>query len=166
MTYIEKLKDPRWQRKRLEILNRDDFTCQMCDDKETMLHVHHTYYENGLEPWEYPNESLRTLCSNCHKYETIDLKEASQELILILKKRGMYSCDIRSLSMAFESCPIEIDQIYEIFFNFLIYPHVSGRVISLYDEIRLERKNSFKNISIDSPFNAMTKKSNKDGENA
>lgn len=31
--YSQKLLDPRWQRKRLEILQRDDFTCQVCSDK-------------------------------------------------------------------------------------------------------------------------------------
>jgi len=28
LTYSEKLKDPRWQKKRLEILSRDNFTCE------------------------------------------------------------------------------------------------------------------------------------------
>ena len=33
MGYSEKLKDPRWQKKRLEILERDNFRCQYCGDK-------------------------------------------------------------------------------------------------------------------------------------
>lgn len=32
MTYSQKLRDPRWQKKRLEILERDSFTCQHCHD--------------------------------------------------------------------------------------------------------------------------------------
>lgn len=66
MTYAEKLKDPRWQRKRLEILNRDSFACRECGDGTLPLHVHHGYYESGLAPWEYPDESLRTVCEECH----------------------------------------------------------------------------------------------------
>lgn len=31
------------------------------------LHIHHTYYQEGLLPWEYPNESLQTLCWHCHE---------------------------------------------------------------------------------------------------
>lgn len=31
------------------------------------LHVHHSYYQIGLKPWEYPLESLTTLCADCHK---------------------------------------------------------------------------------------------------
>ncbi len=30
------------------------------------LHVHHTYYQHNKMPWEYPDESLQTLCINCH----------------------------------------------------------------------------------------------------
>lgn len=31
------------------------------------LHIHHTYYQYGLYPWQYPSESLQTLCWNCHE---------------------------------------------------------------------------------------------------
>ena len=30
------------------------------------LHVHHTYYILSHKPWEYPDASLETLCSECH----------------------------------------------------------------------------------------------------
>jgi hypothetical protein len=65
-SYSEKLKDPRWQKKRLEILNRDDFKCLVCGDGSETLHVHHKRYEKGCEPWDYPNEELCTLCETCH----------------------------------------------------------------------------------------------------
>lgn len=52
--YSEKLKDPRWQKKRLEIMARDFFTCQMCQCKDNTLHVHHRHYIGGREPWDYP----------------------------------------------------------------------------------------------------------------
>jgi hypothetical protein len=66
MTYSEKLKDPRWQKMRLEIFERDNWRCVECKDHETSLHVHHAYYTRGLNPWEYPRESLSTLCEDCH----------------------------------------------------------------------------------------------------
>jgi hypothetical protein len=31
------------------------------------MHVHHTYYQEGLNPWEYPKKSLQTLCWDCHE---------------------------------------------------------------------------------------------------
>ena len=38
-TYLEKLKDPRWQKKRLEILERDGWKCMACGEKEKTLRV-------------------------------------------------------------------------------------------------------------------------------
>lgn len=65
-TYSEKLKNPLWQKKRLEILNRDNFTCVLCSDTETELHVHHKEYKWGNKPWEYDNDNFLTLCKRCH----------------------------------------------------------------------------------------------------
>ena len=64
MTYTEKLKDPRWQKKRLQIMSRDNFTCQLCGSDKNTLHVHHKSY-NG-DPWESENNDLITLCEDCH----------------------------------------------------------------------------------------------------
>jgi 5-methylcytosine-specific restriction endonuclease McrA len=65
-TYAEKLKDPRWQRKRLEIMDRDRFTCTECGDAAKTLHVHHTNYEAGKQPWEHDAANMTTLCESCH----------------------------------------------------------------------------------------------------
>lgn len=65
MTYAEKLKDPRWQRKRLEVFNRDNFTCRDCGVKDKPLHVHHCHYEKG-DPWKTHSDFLLTLCEDCH----------------------------------------------------------------------------------------------------
>jgi hypothetical protein len=67
MNYSEKLKDPRWQKKRLEILERDGWKCRACGDTETTLHVHHIFYLPKKEPWEIPNGFLITFCEGCHK---------------------------------------------------------------------------------------------------
>jgi len=56
---------PKWQKKRLEILERDNWTCLACGDSESPLHVHHFKYTG--KPWEAPNEHLHTYCGNCHK---------------------------------------------------------------------------------------------------
>ena len=77
MTYSEKLRDPRWQKLRLEIMGRDEFRCRLCRSKEKTLNVHHSYYSKGANPWDYPNDSLVTVCEGCHK-----LMESRRELIL------------------------------------------------------------------------------------
>ena len=62
--YGELLKDPRWQRKRLGILNRDHWTCQCCGTTTIELQVHHLRY--GVLPWEIEDKWLVTLCFECH----------------------------------------------------------------------------------------------------
>ena len=57
-------KDPRWQKRRLEIMERDGFQCVVCGDKETELHVHHKRYKG--QPWEAEDDDMQTLCIHCH----------------------------------------------------------------------------------------------------
>ena len=64
--YSKKLQHPKWQKKRLRILERDCWTCQICKDTDSPLHVHHRWYEKNREPWDYPDEALTTLCEKCH----------------------------------------------------------------------------------------------------
>lgn len=66
MTYSEKLKDPRWQKRRLEIMERDKWRCVHCADDKKTLAVHHTIYHKDAEPWEYEDAELITLCDDCH----------------------------------------------------------------------------------------------------
>ncbi len=73
-TYAKKLLDPRWQKKRLEVLQRDNWTCQICLDKKTTLHVHHKRYTKNKNPWEYDLSLLVTLCKDCHEEESEKIK--------------------------------------------------------------------------------------------
>jgi 5-methylcytosine-specific restriction endonuclease McrA len=45
------------------------------------LHVHHTYYQIDKLPWQYPDESLQTLCRSCHEKvhdeEVIPVRDAN-----------------------------------------------------------------------------------------
>ena len=67
-TYWELLKHPNWQKKRLEVLEAHKFECQECGENDVTLHVHHSYYEKGCKPWEYPSDSLWCLCEKCHSH--------------------------------------------------------------------------------------------------
>lgn len=67
-TYSEKLKDPRWQKRRLEVFEKANFTCESCGATDKTLHVHHDCYLKGHDPWEYDDIMLRCFCSGCHDY--------------------------------------------------------------------------------------------------
>src|SRR5215831_14050273 len=66
-SYHEQRRHPKWQKKRLKIMEAAGFKCQNCGTDDVTLNVHHSYYEKGHAPWEYPDESLKCLCENCHK---------------------------------------------------------------------------------------------------
>ena len=66
-SYADKLKDPRWKKKRLEIMERDGWKCQFCYESEETLAVHHKYYVSGRAPWDYPDDCYVTLCEFHHK---------------------------------------------------------------------------------------------------
>lgn len=85
-TYAEQLRHPEWQRKRLEILDRAGFSCEQCGSIDRTLHVHHSYYERGLKPWDYPDSSLHALCEVCH-----DL--AQRTLLILHRVIGRLSLD-------------------------------------------------------------------------
>lgn len=99
--YSKKLRDPRWQKKRLEIMQRDEFTCQSCFDSESPLNVHHCYYEYGNDPWGYPDKSLVTLCESCHEIETIEASNTKSDLIKILSQQGFLSSHFHELCTGF-----------------------------------------------------------------
>lgn len=83
MNYSERLKDPRWQRKRLEILQRSDFSCEECGDTTKTLHVHHKIYRKGAQPWEYENHELQSLCVGCHEAAS-DLRKRLDSALALL----------------------------------------------------------------------------------
>lgn len=93
MTYKEQLAHPNWQKKRLEIFERDKFTCQLCLDTETQLHVHHKYYDKTFKTmaWEYPEHAYQTLCGDCHAAITKHIEEYGNDndfATLKIKKPG------------------------------------------------------------------------------
>lgn len=67
MTYSEKLRDPRWQKMRLLVMERDGFECTNCGSEDKTLNVHHKVYRRGRNPWDYPDDELTTLCKDCHE---------------------------------------------------------------------------------------------------
>lgn len=106
-TYQYKLKDPRWQKKRLEILNRDNWSCIICGNDKATLHVHHTYYENNKEPWEYENKTLLTFCDSCHESESKYAIENKDLLLNAYKKAGLYCGCIPELADAISEMELQ-----------------------------------------------------------
>ena len=62
-------KDPRWQRRRLEILESRGWECESCGAKDQTLEVHHCFYEWPWknEIWDYPDNCFLVLCEDHHE---------------------------------------------------------------------------------------------------
>lgn len=101
MKYAEKLKDPRWQKLRLEIFERDEWICQSCHDDENTLVVHHLSYEYGKEPWEYPLDNFMTLCQDCHDREYQERDRYEKQLLRAIRGRGFLVDDLSRFVTAF-----------------------------------------------------------------
>jgi len=87
-TYSQKLRDPRWQKKRLQVLERDRWACQRCYSKTEPLEVHHKEYGRG-DPWDVPDEWLVTLCEDCHEAVALLKKKLSYLLCSSLASPGI-----------------------------------------------------------------------------
>lgn len=94
--YSEQIKSPKWQKRRLDILNRDNFTCQICGCTEKTLHVHHTIYIPEKQIWEYEDNQLITLCEDCHSKEHDESLHLVDDLIFDLKYQGLTNFEIDS----------------------------------------------------------------------
>lgn len=103
--WLEQYRDPRWQKKRLEIMERDEFACQMCSDSKSVLNVHHRYYTPTHKVWDYPNEALVTLCESCHSGEKVSMEEYTSLMVNTLKQK-FFADDIRELASGFYKMPV------------------------------------------------------------
>jgi len=63
--YARALRDPRWQKKRLKIFQRDGWRCRKCGSTKRTLVVHHLEYTRKY-PWNEPDAHLITWCERCH----------------------------------------------------------------------------------------------------
>lgn len=131
-TYFEKLKDPRWQKKRLKVLKRDQWTCQICNDTESTLNVHHRYYLENHDPWDYPMKAFVTLCNDCHKIEKENRYEQEKNLLHSLKKH-FFAEDVEFLATYFDRAKlchdsgVFVDVLGWILFDEKIQREIIGR---------------------------------------
>ena len=68
--YKKLLLNPKLQKKRLEILQIDNFSCVVCGngiDTYTKVHVHHLSYRKGCIPLEFDINDMIVLCQKCHQ---------------------------------------------------------------------------------------------------
>lgn len=146
MDYKEQIKSPKWQKKRLEVMQKDNFTCQLCGNTESMLNVHHLSYHRDRNIWEYEEWELITLCENCHKEEHSSMDDIINEIDSI-KSRGV---TMREIIAVLDSIDVHLylghdDCIY----NLVGEDSAMGResdIKLLYERRKMLKKTHFDNI--------------------
>lgn len=104
--YLELLKSPEWQKKRLLIFQRDNFTCVCCHAKDKTLHVHHIrYLAYDVKPWDYPNWMLVTYCETCHETEHLIGDQLRSNFLDLINEHSIYIRPISQLSILIEKYP-------------------------------------------------------------
>lgn len=89
-TYSEKLRDPRWQKRRCEIFEAKGHKCYECGETPPSLDIHHLCYLKGREPWEYADEYLMPICRPCHENRQSIEDEAKESLALLFGNMNIW----------------------------------------------------------------------------
>lgn len=105
MDYKEKLLHPLWQKRKAEILIRDNHTCRSCGSTEITLHAHHLIYIEGKEPWDYPDELLITYCEICHNTEHLIGIILKDELLFLINNKPLMIHMVAQLCVLTEKLP-------------------------------------------------------------
>lgn len=104
--YAALCKKPEWQKKRLEIFQRDEFTCLCCGSKKESLQVHHLKYLPYIKfPWEYPNYLLATYCEICHETEHLIGDQIREGFYEVLDANKIYIRPLAQLQILIEKYP-------------------------------------------------------------
>ena len=86
----EEYKDPRWQKKRLEVMGAAGFECQCCGADDKTLNVHHVNYDKSAKMWDYDCYRLKCLCDECHE---------KQHWLIVMFRNYVSMLRIEDLSM-------------------------------------------------------------------
>lgn len=104
--YKSQYTHPKWQKRRLEMLEAANFQCQSCEETEKTLHVHHKRYVKGRDVWDYGDEELEVLCEDCHKHEHFQKDELNK---MLASMSSIQIADLICIVAGMQSYLMEID---------------------------------------------------------
>lgn len=104
-TYAEKLLDPRWQKRKGEILLRDNHKCRSCGATHITLHAHHIFYVEDTDPWDYSDDALITYCEVCHNTEHLIGNTLQGYLLELIKDNPLMIHMVAQMCVLTEKVP-------------------------------------------------------------
>lgn len=110
-----------WQRLKNRVLERDNYTCQICGENHGLMHVHHiTYRRCNGKAYNAPLGDLITLCEKCHYNDDGDHKHFFDgAVVLSCGFFGKKPCvsDYRKLTRSVDYGTLMIDTLVMITFD-------------------------------------------------
>lgn len=93
-SYSESLRDPKWQKRRLEILSAADWACEDCGRRDQAFEIHHNFYIRAFryQPWRYERDLLMALCEGCH-----EIRQNLEEALFVAIARRLRRISIADL---------------------------------------------------------------------
>jgi 5-methylcytosine-specific restriction endonuclease McrA len=104
--------DPRWRKKRAEILERDGWRCQSDGNHAGDLNVHHRNYTTA-EPWHELNENLITVCEKHHQGEHDQLGASDRDVAAKLMESNWMVKHRKLLAQCIEERAVTPEEIYQ-----------------------------------------------------
>ena len=131
--------NPKWKKRRLDILKRDKYTCRSCGASSCALHVHHRWYLSGRKAWEYPDVALVSMCPGCHhEYGPSTLeKESFEATIEFLTQCGF---NMARFGVASYYADIPMDVAMKIFVDAFNYRIIDRESFAIWKEKLQELK--------------------------
>lgn len=169
--FFKSYQTAKWQRKKNSVLERDNYTCQICASSSGIMQVHHiTYKHCHGKAYNAPMSDLITLCEYCHAHDDgnhesffngraqIITQEGGQPLVIHVAKLPWFywaghivSCkEVQTKKHIVSICnPEDGDDDYSVFH--FIWVKEDDRIIKLdccsvdeYSEIRLATEDEAK----------------------
>lgn len=102
---------PLWQKRKAEILARDNHTCKSCGKKDITLHAHHIFYIPDTPLWDYKDDALITYCEICHNTEHLIGNTLREYLLELIRENPPLIHLVAQLCVLSEKVPDFVDRL-------------------------------------------------------
>lgn len=116
--YTYRRRDHRWFLLTCRIKEKTNYTCEICGinyESKKYIQVHHKYYYEDRNPWDYEDEALQAVCISCHSkidHSTIPINKNDN---IDEMKKYPFVLTKKFISKSSESLK------YNKFFNIILY---------------------------------------------
>ncbi|MEJ7737437.1 MAG: hypothetical protein WKF97_08425 [Chitinophagaceae bacterium] len=86
-----------WERRKYEIRIRDNYTCRQCGNRSTKLQVCRLHHIEGKAIFDYPSNSLITVCNHCLDNQIFRTKHETH-LLQVFDLSGFTAGDLSALT--------------------------------------------------------------------